>query len=420
MTLPLSEKFLFCIFFLAHLHVETYAFFNPYHMVIPPNVLEDADLDTFQLISKYGYPADNYTVETDDGYILGVHRIARPGAIPVLMVHGLLDCSATWVMLGPTKSLGYLVYEQGYDVWMANVRGNTYSKRHVRYTSDDPEFWDFSFHEMGVYDVPSIIDFVLMRTGFSQLYYIAHSQGTASFWIMASEKPQYMDKIILMQALAPVAYLTHCRSPVVNLLAAQDAALTFILRSTGYNEFFPSTTLINWLKRVGCHETTITNMFCESLFFIIFGFNYQQLNATLLPIVTGHTPAGASMKQLNHYGQLRNSRRFQLFDYGILNIFHYGSIFPPIYKLENVKAKVALYHANNDWLAPPEDVELLYEQLPNVVDKYLVPDEDFTHLDLIWGIDAKRLVWDRMLAVMKFYEPRSFSDFDNEDYNNFL
>lgn len=60
----------------------------------------------YSLIKKYGYPAENHSVTTDDGYILTVHRIARHGATPVLLVHGLLDSSATWVMMGPNKGLG--------------------------------------------------------------------------------------------------------------------------------------------------------------------------------------------------------------------------------------------------------------------------------------------------------------------------
>uniref|UniRef100_A0A6P4ESW5 Lipase 3 n=1 Tax=Drosophila rhopaloa TaxID=1041015 RepID=A0A6P4ESW5_DRORH len=344
MSLMSTKNFFIVGLFLTFFQLETNAIFNPFQLVIPPNVLEDAELDTFQLISKYGYPAENYTVQTEDGYILGMVRIARPGAIPVLMVHGLLDSSATWVMMGPTKSLGYLLYEQGYDVWMTNVRGNTYSKKHVRYSTLDSEFWNFSFHEMGVYDLPTSIDFVLMQTGFSQLHYVGHSQGAVIFWVLASEKPEYMDKILMMQALAPVAFLTHCRSPIVNFIAARDAAVASYLERLDFNEFLPSNNVINTFKRIVCHDTTISNHICQNLLFIIFGFNREQLNETMIPILVGHTPAGASTKQMHHFGQLRNSRKFQLFDYGLWNLLYYGSLRPPSYKLENVRTKVALYY----------------------------------------------------------------------------
>lgn len=58
------------------------------------------------MIKKYGYPSEIHNVTTDDGYILEIHRIAKPGAIPVLLTHGLLDSSATWVLMGPNKGLG--------------------------------------------------------------------------------------------------------------------------------------------------------------------------------------------------------------------------------------------------------------------------------------------------------------------------
>ncbi|XP_033173013.1 lipase 3 [Drosophila mauritiana] len=407
MSLSSSLKFLIWAFFLGLFQLETNAFFNPFQLAIPSGLLEDAQLNTIQLISKYGYPAENYTVQSDDGYLLGLFRIARPGALPVLLVHGLLDSSDTWVMMGPASSLGYMLYEQGYDVWMANVRGNTYSKRHVRYSAEDSDFWNFSFHEMGVFDLPAIIDFVLMQSGFGQLHYIGHSQGSTIFWILASERPKYMEKIVMMQALAPVAFLTHCRSPIVNLVASQNTAVASFLSAAGYNEFLPGNSVIDQFKRFACRDI-ISSSVCQSLFFTLFGFDGQQVNQTMLPIVVGHTPAGASMRQMHHYGQLRNSGKFQQFDYGLLNFLHYGSLSPPPYELEKVKAKVAIYSAKNDWLAPPEDVDMLFNRLPNVVEKYLVPNENFNHFDLVWGRDAKRILWYRMLRVMQSVVPYSF------------
>lgn len=72
---------------------------------------------------------------------------------------------------------------------------------------------------MGLYDLPASIDFILNKTGQSKLHFIAHSQGTTSFFVMLSEKPEYNDKIISMHALAPVAFLTHVKSPPIKFLA---------------------------------------------------------------------------------------------------------------------------------------------------------------------------------------------------------
>lgn len=37
-----------------------------------------------------------------------------------------------------------------------------------------------SFHEMGYYDLPAVIHFILNKTGQEQLYYIGHSEGSTS------------------------------------------------------------------------------------------------------------------------------------------------------------------------------------------------------------------------------------------------
>jgi hypothetical protein len=65
-----------------------------------------------QLIRKYGYPAESHTVVTGDGYLLTMHRIphGRESAhnftrTPVLLQHGLLGSSASWIINGPNKGL---------------------------------------------------------------------------------------------------------------------------------------------------------------------------------------------------------------------------------------------------------------------------------------------------------------------------
>lgn len=104
-------------------------------------------------------------------------------------------------------------------MWMGNARGNTYSRRHVTSKPSSSVFWKFSWHEIGYYDLPAMIDYVIRETGVKKIQYVAFSQGTTAFWVMTSTRPEYNDKIIAMQALAPVAYVGNIRSPLVKAIA---------------------------------------------------------------------------------------------------------------------------------------------------------------------------------------------------------
>lgn len=39
---------------------------------------------------------------------------------------------------------GYKLYDAGYDVWLADLRGNEYSLEHNTLKKTDPKFWEFS------------------------------------------------------------------------------------------------------------------------------------------------------------------------------------------------------------------------------------------------------------------------------------
>lgn len=60
---------------------------------------------------------------------------------------------------------------------MPNSRGNLYSRNHSRFSPDIEEFWQFSWHEIGIYDVSAVIDYVLHATDHSKVLHIGHSQG---------------------------------------------------------------------------------------------------------------------------------------------------------------------------------------------------------------------------------------------------
>ncbi|GMS78897.1 hypothetical protein PENTCL1PPCAC_1072, partial [Pristionchus entomophagus] len=69
------------------------------------------------------------------------------------------------------------------------MRGNTFSKNHTSLTADDEKFWEISWDEMQMHDLPAMIDYVLTETNQSSLYYIGHSQGTLTMFSRLSLDP---------------------------------------------------------------------------------------------------------------------------------------------------------------------------------------------------------------------------------------
>lgn len=372
---------------------------------LDPNIIEDAYLKAHQLIQKYQYPSEVHKVETSDGYILEMHRIPKPGGTPVFLMHGLLDSSSTWVMMGPNKGFAYMLSDMGYDVWMGNARGNRYSRNHKTLSPARSPFWEFSFHEIGKYDLPAMIDYVLTVTMRQKLHYVGHSQGSTAFWIMCSENPEYTAKIISMQGLAPIAYLSHSRSPFVNVLQFFANKLSGLISLIGPNEFLPNSEFLGLVSKVFCKDEAITQDICTNIIFMITGYNEKQMNKTMLPVIIGHTPAGAATKQVLHFSQIQYSGKFRQYDYGVIkNLWKYGSAKPPLYDLSRVKVKVALHYSTNDWLAHPRDVEKLHQNLPNPIGKFLVDDHDFNHLDFVWGIDARPFLYERVVKIIQLVD----------------
>lgn len=180
----------------------------------------DEYIPTPDLIKSKGYQAEEHQVQTDDGYVLRVHRIPQ-GRSPVnrikpvvFLQHGLLDASSSFVINFPDQSLGFVLADAGFDVWMGNVRGNTYGLKHLNYNTSDERFWDFSWDEMGKYDIPAMIDYILAFTNQEQLFYVGHSQGTLVLFSQLGQNPKLASQIKLFLAMGPVATVEHIKSPV--------------------------------------------------------------------------------------------------------------------------------------------------------------------------------------------------------------
>jgi len=173
------------------------------------------------LIQAHGLHCESHNVTTDDGYILTLFRVRDPegpkfdkGAKPILVQHGLTSDSNTWILLG-AESLSVKLAHAGYDVWFGNNRGTRYSRGHLRLdpvknSADRKEYYDYSFYELGKYDLTANVDYIRKQTGFDKITYMGHSQGTSQMFSALSENHGSMnDKIDTFVAMAPIVNLFH-------------------------------------------------------------------------------------------------------------------------------------------------------------------------------------------------------------------
>jgi lysosomal acid lipase/cholesteryl ester hydrolase len=84
---------------------------------------------------------------------------------------------------------------------------------------ESKEFWNFSWHEIGQFDLPTMIDFVLEKTKKSKLFYVGFSQGTTVLFVLMSLRPEYNQKIFQAHFLAPSAFIRQNSNLMFRLIA---------------------------------------------------------------------------------------------------------------------------------------------------------------------------------------------------------
>uniref|UniRef100_A0A8C6YF97 Lipase n=1 Tax=Naja naja TaxID=35670 RepID=A0A8C6YF97_NAJNA len=391
---------------------------------VSSSVNPEARLNSKELILYWKYPLEEHYVVTEDGYILNLFRIPHgrenntttsPKRV-VFLQHGLLVDVAQWYQNFPDNSLAFMLADAGYDVWLGNSRGNTWSKNHTYLSPFYGTFWKFSYDQMAKYDLPASIDFVLQKTGQQQLYYIGHSQGTTIAFIAFSSNKQLASKIKLYIALAPVATVKNAKTPLAKLAKLSDFEIKILF---GRKEFLPKTYFGSLIAIEICSQEALAPL-CSNLLFVLNGFDKENLNMihrgclmlqkwigcpvkvalSRVDVYTSYVPASTSVQNMIHWKQAIKSGKFQAYDHGRLrNNFHYRQNSPPEYNVSAMTVPTAIWNGGNDWISDPDDVNQLIPQIQNLISHKFIPQ--WNHLDFMYGIDAPDKLYYEIMDLLQ-------------------
>ncbi|KAL3275597.1 hypothetical protein HHI36_020352 [Cryptolaemus montrouzieri] len=378
--------------------------------------LSDNHPDTYlsieELIHKYGYPLESHEVTTEDGYLLNIFRIphGKGGSgvnkKPVLMVHGLLGESENFICLAMYNgSLAFLLADNGYDVWLANTRGTDHGKKHLTLSTRDKEFWNFSWHEIGKYDVPATIDYVLEKTKKPKLYYVGYSQGGTVFLVLTTVRPEYQKKILMASLLAPAGYMHYMTPGFVGFFAKSHKLIMGMADQFNLYEVPTEKNSIPKIFQSICiNSTTIMSNFCVTLLKGLNGIISEQSGLEMLPLAFRFIPT-VSIKQIVHYLQVLDSGKFRYFDHGSpqKNTEMYSSPEPPYYQLETISVPVAFYFGAHDAQVEARDVRDMCNDVQNCVELYQIKIPSWSHYDYIYSNCTLKEVNLPVLRVMQKY-----------------
>ncbi|KAF0901085.1 hypothetical protein E2562_037651 [Oryza meyeriana var. granulata] len=363
-------------------------------------------------VVPFGYACEEHEVTTQDGYILALQRIPRGrgvagaggrgcGALqPVLLQHGVLVDGMTWLLGSPEESLPYILADRGFDVWIANNRGTRWSRRHVSLDPSTRSYWNWSWDDIVVNDMPAIVDYVCSHTG-QKPHYVGHSMGTLVA-LAAFSEGRMVDRLKSAALLSPVAYLSHITTPI-GIVLAKAFAGELISDLFGIAEFNPASPQVSNLVRSFCRKPGVN---CYDFLTSFTGKNYC-LNNSAADIFLKYEPQPTSTKTLVHLAQTVRDGVLTKYDYvrPDVNVAKYGQADPPAYNMSAIPAWFPLFlsYGGRDSLSDPADVALLLDDLrghdgDRLTVQYL---PQFAHADFVIGVCAKDYVYNDVISFFR-------------------
>ncbi|KAI1803762.1 alpha/beta-hydrolase [Daldinia bambusicola] len=380
--------------------------------------------DFVDLCAMYGYTAEEHVLQTKDGYLLGIHRLAwrkgeedmkvndGPASVKkrvVYLHHGLLMNSEVWVCLTDAqRCLPFVLVERGFDVWLGNNRGNKYSKKSINYPPTTTEFWNFSIDEFAFHDIPDTINYILETTKQQSLSYIGFSQGTAQAFASLAVHPKLNEQVNVFIALAPAMSPAGLNNGIVDALIKASPQVLFLL--FGRRSILSSATM--WQSIL--YPPLFMKVIDMGLSFL-FGWKTKNISVSQKLAAYPHLYSFTSTKSVVHWFQIIRNQSFQMYDDDVqtpLSI-NTSSKYTKVakYPTRNIKTPIVLVYGGSDSLV---DIEVMMRELPNRTVATEIPH--YEHLDFLWARDVDIQVFQHVFDALENFKGAEHSLEEFESY----
>ena len=358
-----------------------------------------ADLETYykDFMETKGYKLEENLALTEDGYILSVWHLSpkEPNGKVVFLQHGLTDTAWTFFQLG-SKSLPFTLLNEGFDVWLGNIRGNIFSHNHISKNPNDKNsgYWDFSIDEFIKYDLPAMINLVRSKTGGKKISYIGHSQGTTVFFMLVMHNPTFVEESIEhFVALGTVPNIAHTEFAPIDLLDRIYA----ILRAAGIVNSFSLTNT----------QRNLVSKFCKGSPGVCGkAFDYAtaikpsgRMDYKNLFNYLYYYPGGVSKNNMLQWSQIHKMKQLVYYN---PNFQKEKTAVP--YNIENLKkwkVKALIARADDDTFSSYQDVTDFYDLVEDKAYVQILELVNYGHVDCL---SAESAINDVFTPIINFFK----------------
>lgn len=404
---------------------------------------------TQELILQAGFKYENHYAQADDGYITQLVRIINPLADrkqlkqpPVALFHGGTLDTSNYVMQSTSqhhperwprvhgqihtswnRSLGFLLANNGYDVWLVGTRGCNRANQGHRWLKKwtpllslnigsspswmasnweaSRRYWmNYTLDDIGDKEMPRQIDRILQLTGARRVSMLVYSITGPPSMALLSTRPEYAEKVHNYVLKGPIMSDRNAGRHLKLLWRLVSDVVSDELGSLIIPELALSQPVRNLVLAIA--ESPLLRYTLVKLVTLIGFGSSPKFNTFLEPGLFNRVLLPASFTTLRHICKIASSGKIQRYDFGpIGNALKYGSVYAPEYDLSKMNPHNWLVvTAENDPLNSLEDVQKLAKTAPKKPFKHVYV-KNANHLDLTTMVEVDKEVY---LPILEFLD----------------